>query len=330
MNTSLKTSVLEILLGLVVLYGWTSMSSGAGHAMTAFRPASLYPPTSTSRVVHRETKSVRRELIRLQEQTGLSLATMENLALLEVDFRQRGLMKIGDVPGMGTFSPDGSEIAFASTLRSLGGISRSDGSDFQAYPDFSPHQLCWSPDRTRLSMLLASNPRSGLYLWVVKSDAILRISEPGSLTSQCWSPDGKRIVYEVAGMMKTYDVEKNVSRELGQGKFPTWSPDGEWIAYLDHDTYYVIRPDGQEKKLVFRKKYVQSALWWSPDSRLVAYVAVANPFVGGLTLDIENYRLHVRRLSDNSDAWVANSAGGSEYQWVTNPKLLQRAQPSPL
>jgi len=325
-NNPLKTSVLETLIGLAVLSGWPSVGSGVGHASTASESESIYTHRLTSGAVPREKELLQKELIRLQEQTGLSLVTLDGRAILDVDFKRRELVKAADVPGAGLFSRNGTEIAFTYWSRpTLAGISRSDGSDFREYPDFSPRELCWSPDGIRLLILLESSTRSGLYLWGVKSDTMLRISEHGSLTSQCWSPDGNQITYEDE-TVKTYDLEQNRLRELGPGTSPTWSPDGEWIAFRDHDSYYAVRPDGQEKKQLFQRKGASSPLWWSPDTRFVAYVATAGMFAGGLSLDVENYRLRVRRLTDNSDEWVANSAGGSEYQWVTNPMLLQRTQ----
>ncbi len=330
MSKGFKTTALQIVAGLGLLCGSLSIESVAGPAFAAYESTPRYDRAFASGDVPRGKESIRKELIRLQTQTGLALVTIEDLAILEVDFGRRRLLKAGDVLGMGVFSRDGAKIAFTSwSGPTLSGISRSDGSDFQEYPDFSPEELCWSPDGTRLSILLGSSTRSGLYLWVVNSDTTLRIGERGSLTSQCWSPDGKRIVYEVNGIMKIYNVEKNVSWELWEGKSPTWSPDGEWIAFHNGDTYYAIRPDGQERKPLFRRKNARSALWWSPDSRLVAYLAVANPLAGSLALDVENFRLHVRRLSDNSDAWVVNSGGSWQYQWVTNPELLRQAQLKP-
>ncbi len=66
----------------------------------------------------------------------------------------------------------------------------------------------------------------------------------------------------------------------GPGRYATWSPDGNWIAFFEDDGYYAIRPSGNDKKLLFKKKDALTALWWSPDSRLVAYVSRNGFFEG--------------------------------------------------
>ncbi len=60
-----------------------------------------------------------------------------------------------------------------------------------------------------------------------------------------------------------------------------------------------------------------SPLWWSPDSRFVAYVASV-PFA----ID-DFYRLRVRRQEDNFDDWLAEGQIVGDYQWVTSPELLR-------
>jgi Tol biopolymer transport system component len=145
------------------------------------------------------------------------------------------------------------------------------------------------------------------------------------LSSQCWSPDGKRIVYEAGDGVRTYEVGNEESSALlvPGGKAPTWSPDGNWIAYRDGDTFYDIRPDGQDKKKLFHRKDVYSPLWWSPDSRFVAYVSLAR-----FALD-DVYELRVRRLADQSEARIAEGQISGDYEWLTSPQLVTQARSLP-
>jgi hypothetical protein len=145
------------------------------------------------------------------------------------------------------------------------------------------------------------------------------------LTSQCWSSDDKRIVYEAGDGVRIYEVGNDKSSTLlaPGGKHPTWSPDGNWIAFRDGNTFYEIRPDGRDKRKLLRSRDVWSPLWWSPDSRFVAYVASV-PFA----ID-DFYRLRVRRREDNSDDWVAEGQISGEYQWVMSPELLRLVEAAP-
>jgi Tol biopolymer transport system component len=141
------------------------------------------------------------------------------------------------------------------------------------------------------------------------------------LTSQCWSSDDKKIVYEAGDGVRIYEVGNDKSSTVlaPGGKEPTWSPDGNWIAFREGDTFYEIRPDGRDKRKLFHRRDVYTPLWWSPDSRLVAYVALV-PFA----ID-DFYRLRVRRLEDNSDDWVAEGQIAGEYQWLISPRLVKQA-----
>jgi Tol biopolymer transport system component len=144
------------------------------------------------------------------------------------------------------------------------------------------------------------------------------------LTSQCWAPNGKELVFEANGNVQVYEIETDRSRILVAGTEATWSPDGTWIAYRDegHNDYYVIHPSGEGKKKLFHKGRSTSGLYWSPDARFVAYV-----HQDFLALDVEFYHLMVRRLEDNSETWVADGVACCiGYQWVRSPELLKRAE----
>jgi len=140
-----------------------------------------------------------------------------------------------------------------------------------------------------------------------------------SLSAQCWSADDKRIVFEFFESVRVYDIELGKWMALVRGRQPSWSPDGNWIAFLDGDTYFTIRPSGEGRKALFKKERAVSGLCWSPDGKFVAYVSrtkfLESPW---LVLDVGFVRLRIRRLEDDSEDWVA---GFSEihvpsFQWV--------------
>jgi WD40 repeat protein len=153
------------------------------------------------------------------------------------------------------------------------------------------------------------------------------VNSPGVLSirsalSQCWSPDDKKVVYDADDSVRVYDAEQKQWLVLAKGKDATWSPDGKWIAFLDDDTYYAVAPSGENRKELFKASGALSGLWWSPDSRIVAYVS-RNRFGEPplIAVDVGWVRLRVRRLSDNSEDWVAqlSDAHIPSYQWLEIP-----------
>jgi hypothetical protein len=63
------------------------------------------------------------------------------------------------------------------------------------------------------------------------------------------SPDGTRIVYHTnrttsGVVVRVLDLATGDSTDLAPGRFPRWSPDGQWIGYGGPDGLRVIRPDG--------------------------------------------------------------------------------------
>lgn len=283
------------------------------------------------------TESVRTELIRAQKQTGLSLASL-GFGLKVVLFDKRTLVQIptgtrlalvrGNISGDGTvmivslFSPIASD-----SLELL----KANGSEMRELPlahadDVPNHvqSLCWSNDKSRLALgVHRGSPEVKLEVLNLGSGVAQTVAPSvKELTPQCWSPDDKRIVYEADDGVRTCEVGSDGASTLlaPGGTNPTWSPDGNWIAFLDHDTYYAIHPDRQGRKKLFHHSDVYTGLSWSPDSRLVAYVALARFAIDDV------YLLRVRRLEDNSDDWVAEGQIAGEYQWVSSPQLLERVK----
>jgi len=224
--------------------------------------------------------------------------------------------------GQAFSTPTGKEFP---KYRTYLGIIRQDGRDLREYPDLDePYDLCWSPDGSILALTVKNlrqgkDPARGLQILNLGSGATEDIDAKGYTTSQCWSPDGKQIVYQADGTLRVYDIQEKRSRKLTNGQHATWAPDGTWIAFLEDDGYYVIRSSGNERKRLFKKKDALTALWWSPDCRFVAYLSRNRFFEGSWWPPIEQGRLRVRRLDDNAEDWVANlyiEGHVPDFQWV--------------
>jgi hypothetical protein len=271
------------------------------------------------------SESVRAELIRLQDQYGLTLAWVDSKAqfmsprngsgldngIRGVSFRKRKVILLTD--SLEAFRPDG----FA----------------FRDIPRLATIDLCWSHDKHKLAATMLHPPKASLEIFVPITKATQTIEadveERPHFTSQCWSPSDKQVAYDSGGSVKIYQVGGDMPgiRVLAKGTDVTWSPDGEWIAFRDRDTYYAIHPNGNGRRKLFHNYWgdAVSALYWSPDSRIVAYVRELG-FLQGGALDAEASQLRVRRLEDGSEDspcpdsvdWYAN------YQWVSSNELISR------
>jgi hypothetical protein len=287
-------------------------------------------------------ESVREELTRQQTQVGLSLAYFyRGIFLVNFTDRSETLAKESFVqatgaPLGGSVTRDGNDIAFdlfRITGKSFLGVIRRDGSGFQEFPDVTaPNGICWSYDKSHLAMSVGVPAtqykpfHTDLILLSLATKGVRQIGDGGTVTSQCWSADGKHLVYEAGERISVYDIDRKESRVLASGRYATWSPGDQWLAFLDKDVYYAIKPSGDGRRVLFKQKKAFSGLWWSPDSRIVAYLSRNSMFESPFIADVEPVRLRVRRLADGSEDWVAQESAAylPNYQWVTNKDLVNQ------
>jgi tricorn protease len=96
------------------------------------------------------------------------------------------------------------------------------------------------------------------------------------------SPDGKRGVFEARGDVFTVPGEHGSIRNLTQTpgiweRYPTWSPDGKWVAYLSDRTgeyeLYITPQNGmgQETRITTDGSVFRYGPVWSPDSTKLLY-----------------------------------------------------------
>jgi hypothetical protein len=312
------------------------------------------------------SESVRSALIKLQRTTGLTLISERENKIYTVDFAKHKLGQPKPLPssgtaGEGTLSEDGTRVA-VSLCRQPGithptpyrtecpggfvlAIMRADGNDPHEYADFANPSsiMCWSHEASRIALVMQDR-RKGHYAHDALQILDLRTGETQIIAEgynafvdpQCWSPDDTQVVYTANNLMgaqkvAVYYVGKKMSRDFAKGTRATWSPDGNWIALMDCPPslwgceYYAVRPSGQERKLLFTSEAATS-LWWSPDSRYVAYVNGAGASERSPSqLLREMVRLRVRRLEDNSVDSFANFFDGHtmNFQWVEGNKARE-------
>jgi len=283
----------------------------------------VWLPASITNIQSSPIESVRAELIRMQEGKGLTLAWVDGNSISRsyfrhsdeyvvngVYFRKRSLVKLDD--SLDVFRPNQFSI--------------------EKYPEISGLGQCWSHDQTRVVSTTIQHPSGDTTLAIldltsghVRAIAI-HVDQRAFVTSQCFSPNDRKLVYETGGNVRLYDMDNDLADAVAKGTDPTWSPDGNWIAFRDHDTYYEMHPDGSGRRKLFHNHWGDaiSALYWSPDSRIVAYVRELGFLQGGF-LDAEVNQLRARRLTDGSDEalcpdnvdWYAN------YHWIISSEMMK-------
>lgn len=143
------------------------------------------------------------------------------------------------------------------------------------------------------------------------------------------SPTGKRAIFEARGEIFTVPAEKGDIRNLtnSQGvreRWPVWSPDGKWIAYVSDRSgdfqIYILKADGkgEEKQLTKDLKTQFRNLRWSPDSKKILFSAVTNTLY---YIDIEgNEPVKIDFQNYAGSASYMDGRWSPDSKWVTYSK----------
>ena len=141
------------------------------------------------------------------------------------------------------------------------------------------------------------------------------------------SPKGKRALFEARGDIFTVPAKKGNTRNLTETsgvheKFPAWSPDGKWIAYVSdktgEDEIYLRAQDGTGKEIRVTHDgcCFRFAPVWSPDSKKLAYADKNHRL---FYVDIQKKK---PVLIDHAIEWEIR-----QYEWSPDSKWLVYAKP---
>jgi Tol biopolymer transport system component len=245
-----------------------------------------------------------------------------------------------------TWSADGTQLALVgvsgqgeSTLSEMFVRTIDDEGLSKVYSSESMHPfyLYWAPDNVTVSFLSTDSTGQSIVLQKVSVEGgDPTVLDVGSPYYWSWAPDGSTMIIHTGSASSTTPdhmaflqvdaeiIEDAVDSTPASFQAPAWSPDGNRILLTrlnDKDRKEIILADSSgaiEKPLA--EFSVNASFAWSPDSRLVAYIAGSQQTSAGALGE-----LHVMDLETDEDFFQDDDVFA--FFWSPNSRKLAYFKP---
>ncbi len=197
------------------------------------------------------------------------------IMVMDADGQHQTQLTSGSTNEFPSWSPDGTRLAFSSDRDGHPNIyvMNADGSQVKQLTDHPSNSWfpVWSPDARTVAFVSDRDGTHGNIFLMDPTGANLRqlTTNPMFAAKPTWSPDSTRLAIFAEGAFFTLTADsRNVKPVTGEGEDPSWSPDGQWIAYASRQEegraqIYLIRPDGSERLRVTHSAGEDWAPAWS-------------------------------------------------------------------
>jgi Tol biopolymer transport system component len=161
-----------------------------------------------------------------------------------------------------------------------GDTSSPAGATFQIDPSYSP-------DGSEIAFASARSGALDVYVMAADGSGTRRLTTgSGNESEPTWSPDGSEIAYQsdqngdhIYVMRADGTQSRRLTKDLAPEIEPAWSPDGTWIAYsrrlpgTELRDIWIVHPDGSGRRRLTDLEGAAYAPAWSPDEKRVAFAA---------------------------------------------------------
>jgi len=194
------------------------------------------------------------------------------------------------------------------------------------FPSIGPKDIVFEAGGLLHLLNLATEKVTEIQVNVVTDQIALqpKIVDAANFIASGWiAPDGKRVVVEARGELFSIPAENGYVKNLTQSsgvaeRYPAWSPNGKFIAYWsdksgEYELQILNMETGKEESLTTYGPGFRYRLFWSPDSKKLAFVDKAMSIkiydIGGKrTIDVDKgSRLFEGGLRGFTVSWSADS-----------------------